>query len=624
MKQIISLTILLTVALAFTASQAQPGTPSTGQPRASASPTPPATPRLPRPAANPSEAAGFDLSEYGVSFQIEPRLIVMMAALEAAGFDALPAGVEPSAFRVQVRKDLAGLDPELRGRLRTFYERNKLPAPATAADQAARYVSLAFALGPPPLLEAPQRSEELPGSLLEVLDFAPLVKEFYRSSNIEENLPVYTRAYQAESEQLRGPTAEMIRDVLSYLHTRPISYSMERVQVKPLTTPKKNAPKSYTTREHPRRFYVVTDLLGAPGAINFRVIGDEYFAVLPQGTEPSASELRRGYLQYIVDPLSRKFNREIAARRDQIKLIITAREKAGAVISPDIFLAVSRSLVAAADARYEEARRLMGLNQEARARLGTVKDGPSRQAISKELQANTQAVEDETIARLADDYEHGAILAFFFADQLKGIEVSGFDVAGFFGDMVGSFDPVREANRLSETAGTRERALVARKARLAARRTELAPPVYSAAEATRAAVLVKRLGEIEQTLRSKDYNNAEVQLKDLLRDYSREPRIFFALAQTASLAAADAIDEEVQAERLKRALGNYRLAIEASSPETDRALISRAHEAMGRIHAFLGSTSEAEKEFDETIRLGFVPGGAFEAAVQGKKKLGAP
>jgi hypothetical protein len=542
----------------------------------------------------------------------------MMAALEAAGFDP---GAEPSAFRAQVRKDLAGLDPDLRGRLRTFYERNKLPAPATAADQAARYVSLAFALGPPPLLEAPQRSEELPGSLLEVLDFAPLVKEFYRRSNIEENLPAYTRAYQAESEQLRGPTADMIRDVLSYLHTRPIAYSMERVQVKPLTTPKKNAPKSYTTREHPRRFYVVTDLLGAPGAINFRVIGDEYFAVLPQGTDPSASELRRGYLQYIVDPLSLKFNREIAARRDQIKLIIAAREKAGAVISPDIFLAVSRSLVAAADARYEEARRLLGLNQEARARLGSAKDDASRQAISKELQANTRAVEDETIARLADDYEHGAVLAFFFADQLKGIEVSGFDVAGFFGDMVSSFDPAREANRLSETAGIRERALAARKARLSARRTEIAPPVYSEAEAARAAVLVKRLGEIEQTLRSKDYSNAEVQLKDLLRDYSREPRIFFALAQTASLAAADAIDEDVQAERLKRALGNYRLAIEASSPETDRAIISRAHEAMGRIHAFLGNTSEAEKEFDEAIRLGFVAGGAFEAAVEGKKKL---
>ncbi|HEV7743831.1 MAG TPA: hypothetical protein VGO56_02440 [Pyrinomonadaceae bacterium] len=618
MKKIISITILLVVAGSIASLQAQ-----TGATRPTASPTPTASQR-PRPVPNQPDAAGFDLSDFGVSFQTEPRLIIMMAALEAAGFNALPPGVEPSAFRAQVRKDLAGLDPDLRSRLRTFYERNKLPAPATAADQAARYVSLAFALGPPPLLEAPPRSEELPGSLLEVLDFAPLVREFYRRSNIEESLPVYTRAYQAETDLLRQPTAEMIRDVLSYLHTRPIAYSLERVQVKPLTTPKKNAPKTYSTRERPRHFYIVSDLLGAPGAINFRVIGDEYFAVLPQGTDPSSSELRRGYLQYIVDPLSLKFNRDIAARREQIKLIISAREKAGAVISPDIFLAVSRSLVAAADARYEEARRLLYLRQVARVRLGDAKDDPARQAIAKELQANTQAVEDETIARLADDYEKGAILAFYFADQLKGIEVSGFDVAGFFGDMIASFDPVRETNRLSENAGTRERAMAARRARLAARHSEIGPPIYTEAEAAKAAVLVKTLGEIEQTLRSKDYNNAEARLKDLLRDYSREPRIFFALAQTASLAAADAIDEDVQAERLNRALGNYRLAIEASSPETDRAIISRAHEAMGRIHAFLEHAADAAKEFDEAIRMGEVPGGAFKDALEGKRKLGAP
>ena len=615
MKKLISLTILLTFAVATAYSQTTPA------PRVSASPTPPATSRPQRPAPRPPEAGGFDLSEYGVSFQTEPRLIIMMAALVAAGFDPVPEGAEPSPFRARVKQDLAGLDPDLRNRLRTFYERNKLPAPATAADQAARYVSLAFALGPPPLLEAPQRSEELPGSLLEVLDFAPLVKEFYRRANVEENLNAYTREYQGESDRLRGPTAEMIRDVLSYLHTRPISYSLERVQVKPLTTQKKNAPKSYTTREHPRRFYIVTDLLGAPGAINFRVIGDEYYAVLPQGTDPGSSELRRGYLQYIVDPLALKFNREIAARRDQIKFIITAREKAGAVLSPDIFLAVSRSLVAAADARYAEARRLEGLNQEARVRLAGAKDDATRQAISRDFQTNAKAVEDETVARLAEDYEHGAILAFFFADQLKGIESSGFDVAGFFADMIASFDPAREANRLSENAGTRERALAARKARLSARRAETVTPIYSESEAAKAAELVKKLGEIEQTLQSKNYDDAEARLKDLMRDYPREPRIFFALAKTASLAAADAIDEDVQADRLNRALGNYRLAIEASSPETDRALVSRAHEAMGRIHAFRGNTSEAEKEFDEAIRLGAVLGGAFEAAVEGKKRL---
>lgn len=615
MKKLISLALFSVLSGTIAYSQASAGSPT---------PPRPATPSSPR-AQQPTTVAqrrpaGFDLSEYGVTFQTEPRLIIMMAALEAAGFDPDPSSSGPSVFRAQVRKDLAGLDPDLRNRLRTFYERNKLPAPATAADQAARYVSLAFVLGPPPILDAPPRSEELPSSLLEVLDFAPLVKEFYRRTNIEENLPAYTRAYQAEGDRLRQPTAAMVRDVLSYLHTRPITTALERVTVKGPTT-KKNAPKTYTTREHVRRFYIVPDLLGAPGAVNFRVIGEEYYAVIPEGTDPASSELRRAYLQYVIDPLVLRFNREIAERRDQIKLIISEREKAGASVSPDVFLAVSRSMVAAADARYEEARRLDALDRAARARLAAAKDDASRQAIMKELRDSKSAFADEIIARLADDYERGAILDFFFADELKGIESSGFDVAGFFADMISSFDPARESHRLADNAGARQRALAARQARLSARQAALETPIYSDAEAAKAAVLVKKLGDIEQILRLKDYVNAEIQLKDLLRDYSREPRIFFALAQTASLAAADATDEDVQAERLKRALANYRFALEASSPETDRALISRAHEAMGRIYAFLENTSEATKEFDEAIKIGEVPGGAYKDAVAGRNKL---
>lgn len=613
MKKIISAIILLAFTGAVAYSQTTPGA---GQSRTTPTPAP-----SPQPRVQQRPSASFDLSEYGVSFQTEPRLIIMMAALEAAGFDPTAAGGDASVFRAQVRKDLADLDPDLRNRLRTFYERNKLPAPATAADQAARYVSLAFALGPPPTLEAPERSEELPSSLLEVLDFAPLVREFYRHSRIQENLVSYTRAYQAEGDRLRVPTSEMVRAVLSYLHTRPITISQERMAVKSPTTSKKNAPQAYTMRDRERRFFIIPDLLGAPGAINFRVIGDEYYAILPEGTDPTSSELRRGYLQFTVDPLVLRFNREIAARRDQIKLVIAEREKAGAAVSPDVFLAVSRSLVAAADARYEEARKLETLNREARARLAGAKDDPSRLAITKDLQTATRAAEDETVARLADDYERGAVLAFFFADQLKGIESSGFDVAGFFVDMIQSFDPAREGRRLTENADARQRGMAARQARLSARRVEADAPVYSAADAARAAALVKKLSEIEQTLRLKDYENAELRLKDLLKEYSREPRIFFALGQTASLAAADATDEEVQAERLKRALTNYRFAVEASSPETDRALLSRAHEAMGRIYAFLDNNSEAAKEFDATIKIGDIPGGAYKDAVAGRNKL---
>jgi hypothetical protein len=571
-----------------------------------------------RPAVPQRPAAQFQVSEYGVDFQSDPRLIIVMAALDAAGFDPAP-GRPPTTFRAKLQRDLANLDPALRERLRNSYDRNKLPAPATPADQAARYVSLALALGPPPSLEAPPRSEDLPSGLLEVLDFAPLVQEFYRRSSIDEQLVNYVRAYQAEGDRLRGPTTDMVKGLLNYLHTRPITSSQERVAIKNPDQKKKDT--KYEMRQKDRRFLILPDLLAPRGAINFRIIGDDYYAIVPEGTDPGSSELRRAYLQYVIDALVLRFNKDIAQRREQVKQLLTERQKAGSQVSPDVFLSVSRSLVAAADARYDELRKRDVVSKETQQRMNTAHSDPERGAMYRSMQAEFKGLEDETIARLADEYEKGAVLAFFFSDQLKGIESSGFDLASFFPDMIASFDPAREARRPADYAEARQRAIAAREARLAARK---ASDETSSATSGRDAALVRDLATIEDTLRSKDYNDAEARLRELLKEYPREPRIFFALGQTASLAAMDATDEPVQQERLNRALGHYRMAIAASSPEEDKAILSRAYESMGRINAFLDNTAEAAKAFEEAIRIGDVRGGAYREAIEGKKKLTQP
>ena len=578
--------------------------------------------RQPAPPQQPPTTT-FDLRQYGIDFQADPRLIVVMAALEAAGWNPLAAGREPSAFRAMVRKDLASLDPDLRERLRVFYERNRLPAPATPADQASRYVSLALSLSPVPALEAPERSDDLPSGLLEVLDFASLVREFYRRSGLEDKMVSYVRAYQAEGDRLRSPTTEMIRGLLTYLHTQPLTFSTERVEVKSPTAKKNQDKKSYTYRQKDRRFFIEPDLLAAPGAINFRVIGDDYYAIVPEGTDPTSSELRRAYLQYVIDALVLRFNKDIALRRDQVRQLINERQKANGQTSPDVFLTVSRSFVAAADARYDEVRRIETLTQSARARLQAEKDEKVKASIGAETIAETKAIQDETVARLADDYERGALLSFFFAEQLKGVETAGFDVANFFADMMASFDPAKETKRPEEYAEARKRALAAREQRLAARRAEIGSMTSDPGN-QRTAELVKELSAVEEILRLKDYNGAETRLKGLLPNFPREPRIFFALGQTSSLAASDAIDDSTRDERLGRALSNYRLALEAASPETDRAVMSRAHEAIGRINEFLENKPEALKHFEEAIKIGEVRGGAYKEAVEGRRRLSQP
>ena len=573
---------------------------------------------------NSPQNTSFDLSEYGVGVQPEPRLVVVMAALEAAGFDPTPAGKEMSAFRALVRKDQANLDPALRERMKDFFERHRLPAPATAADQAARYVSLAYVLGPPPSLESPERADDLPGGALEVLDFAPLLREFYKRSGIDERLSSYIRAYQAEGDRLRRPAGDMVRSVLSYLHTRPIISTTQRVRVKS-PDKKKNAPAAYETRVHPRRFFIVPDLLAAPGAINFRVIADDYYAIVPENTDPTSSELRRAYVQFVIDPLVLTFNKEIVAEREKIKQLIDARAKESAGISPDPFIIVSRSLIAATDARFEESQRLTALTELQRARLLQARDDNARKTIAAQAEKARSAIADETIARLAESYEQGAIMSFFFADRLREVQASGFDVAGLFPEMLVGFDPAREAKRLQDVSSARERVLAARKAHPRYSVWLIDPDAENrdAAETARMSALVKSLSEVEALLQTRQYEAAESRLKTLLQQYPGDPRLLFTMGQTASLWARETTDDELQTQRLNRALANYRLAVAAAS-ENDRVLLSRAHEAMGRILAFLEHNDEAMKEFEAAIRIGEVPGGAYRDAIEGKRKLAQP
>jgi tetratricopeptide (TPR) repeat protein len=287
---------------------------------------------------------------------------------------------------------------------------------------------------------------------------------------------------------------------------------------------------------------------------------------------------------------------------------------------------ISRSLVAAADARYEESNRLTAVTNIQRRRLQQAKDDATRQTIAREAEARRAAIADEAIARLTEEYEAGAVLAFFFADRLRDFQASGFDIGNFVAEMIAGIDPVREGKRLAEITAARDRALAARKAhpRYSLWLIDSESEARETVDASPNSALVKSLSEVEKLLQTRNYEAAETRLKALVQEYPREPRLFFTMAQTASLWARDTTDDELQTQRLNRALGNYRLAVAAAAPDTDRVLLSRAHEAMGRILAFLDNKDEAMKEFEAAIKIGEVPGGAYRDALEGKRKLAQP
>src|SRR5437667_12894700 len=117
-------------------------------------------------------------------------------------------------------------------------------------------------------------------------------------------------------------------------------------------------------------------------------------------------------------------------------------------------------------------------------------------------------------------------------------------------------DPASEGKRLSEDAANRARAVAARKAhpRYSVWLINPSAEGRESANEARVSALLKKLGEIEKLLQVRHYDEAENELKALLQDYPGEARLLFALGQTASLWARDTTDDELQAQRLNRAV----------------------------------------------------------------------
>ncbi len=554
----------------------------------------------------------FDFTKYGVRIEPDRRLIVVMASLEFAGLETnlTPQG---EAFRKRLREDLSSLNADTKQRMQIFLSQYKRRHPEQTPEQiAASFISLAYALSPVPELQDPERTVDLPADLLEVLDFAPLVREFYRRSGISAKLEEYYKLYQAEGDKMRSSTANMVRKLLDYLHTRPQVTYLEKIKVETKDAKGKNTIQKIETRERERRFFVVPDLLAPAGTINFRNIADDYYVIVPPGTNLSFSEARRAFLRFVFDPLTFQNSKDIIGFRDRIRELLEERRKSNPDISIDVFLADARSIAVAADVRQMEFSKIQQATLQARRRIDAAKSDDEKRAIASELAQLKAELADESALLLSEAYEKGAVLTFHFAEQLKGVEEAGFDVSAAFRDMILSINFAKEKQRLSEFADARRRALERQERRKATQQLELSP---------KEKVLAQKLTEVEEMVKRKEFEQADEFLANLLMVYPGDPRIFYARGRVASLYAEVTFDEALRNERLERAAAHYRNVILLATSDTDPVLIQRAHVALARIFEFNEEMEAALQQYNEAIKIGNVDEQAYREALAGRERL---
>ncbi|MEQ1762985.1 MAG: hypothetical protein ABL984_07565, partial [Pyrinomonadaceae bacterium] len=324
-------------------------------------------------------APGFDLANYGVRIEPDKRVMTVLATLEAARTTNeagesvpvinTPLSAQGKEFRDLLKSDLLALNEDLRTKISAFVAgHKKRHAGKSDAELVSAFVSMAYALTPAPELADPIVTSDLPGSLLDVLDFAPLVRDFYRRSSFAGNLPEYQKRYQQASDaKLRTSAREMVGELLNYLNTKPQLYVVERVTTETQRT-KRTTLKNVETRERERKFAIVPELLAPASSINFVNVKDDYYVVLSPETDLVGSGVRRAFLQFVVDPIVLGNSKDVATIRDSVKKLLDERRSANPNVSPDVYLTISRSLVAAIDAKQLEKLKVQIATDQARAR----------------------------------------------------------------------------------------------------------------------------------------------------------------------------------------------------------------------------------------------------------------
>ncbi|MFN0123638.1 MAG: hypothetical protein ACKV2V_24315 [Blastocatellia bacterium] len=571
------------------------------------------------------------LDDINTSVVTDKRVIVMMAALNMAGYDYETGDRPLSALRQQIREDLKNMRPELIRRLRDYFLSHRRGR-ADAAS-VAPYLSLALSLTEPPAFSLEIAADRLPEDVREILDFTLILEDFYRETNFGRLMPRYVAASEKVAQAYLPVTAQTAAMVLSYLHTEPIlelpptfvlRTEPQPEEKKPEAKKDKGGKKDKDKKDdkaaaapvarpggdlpmRQRRFVVIPDLLNATGAANLRVIRDSYYLLPGPSTAPADDTVRRGFLRFVLDPMTDRLLREVRAINEDLKTLRDTRgtQLDGEYLSNNAYYLVSDSLARAANERI--------------ALLVKIYSGAY--ADERALRRAVALAEEEATYRLSLPYERGAVLVYHFYDQMKAYEEVGINLRDYYGAMLepAAIDFTRETRRLEDY---KTRIANYKKALAEAAARPVVPETISNADAG----IVARLNEADDLMKARKYADARAILESVRRERPNNARALFGLAEVISKQAQSVTDSSRLAEELYAAVQMYKESAQNASPETEKWLAQRGYVAAGKALEFLGSANasdlnDAAGAYELAVRLGDVSGGAYKEAVEGRDRV---
>jgi tetratricopeptide (TPR) repeat protein len=260
-------------------------------------------------------------AEHG-QLDASPGLFTVLAAVNAAGYDAELASPNNHPLRAQVRHALTASKSPVLKELQSFFAAHRQ---ANATAELSQYISLALSTSGPPDFNLRFKSTQIPPDVQPLQDLLPLLQTFYVEAHIDELWRQAQPGFEEAIARYQQPLSLAILQVNSYL---------------------RNPTSGYLGR----RFQVYLDLLGAPNQVQTRSYADDYIVVVTASAEPRVDDVRHAYLHYLLDPLATKYGMELLKKRALLDLAQPA-PALDAAYKSDFLLLSTESLIKAIETR---------------------------------------------------------------------------------------------------------------------------------------------------------------------------------------------------------------------------------------------------------------------------------
>ena len=248
----------------------------------------------------------------------------MLAALNAAGFDAELASPNNHPLRQQIRDEILKRNPPSLAALKEFFEKHHR---ATPTEEAGQYISFAIYASGPPAFTINKKNPDLPLEVPGLADLSPLLARFYQEAGIDDLWKRSQRAIDQYVLRYHAGVSDSVLAVNSYL-------------------------RQQTSGVQNSRFQIFLELQAPPNQIHTRSGTYQYTVVITPSAEPRIQDVRHAYLHYLLEPLASRYQ-EVIERKKAIGDHAQRAQALEESYKQDFVRLTNESLIKAVEARLD-------------------------------------------------------------------------------------------------------------------------------------------------------------------------------------------------------------------------------------------------------------------------------